>query len=68
MSDEDTIRAAVNVLMKPILDILQEDPHSWSDRPCDSCRTISAIIGRPFGCYEFARRRAAKEPGYGYQK
>jgi hypothetical protein len=26
MSDEDTIRAAVNVVVKSILDILQEDP------------------------------------------
>ncbi len=54
MSNEDTIRAAVNVILEPILRLLQEDPHSWSERPCPTCRPISSIVGQPFGCYRYA--------------
>ncbi|KKL53656.1 hypothetical protein LCGC14_2273220, partial [marine sediment metagenome] len=37
MTNEDTIRAAVNVIMEPILRLLQGDPHQWSKRPCPTC-------------------------------
>lgn len=59
MFDDDVIRAAANMLVGAVLDLLQADPHSWSERPCPTCRPISAIVGRPFGCYLYAERRAA---------
>jgi len=64
LSDEDLLRAAVHVVMEPALRLLQGDPHSWSERPCDTCRTISSIVGKPFGCYVYAleRQKARANP------
>jgi len=59
MSDEDTIRAAARVLMTAALDLLQADPHLWSDRGCQTCCSIGAIVGRPFGCYAYMQRKKA---------
>lgn len=48
---EDTITEA-------ILNLIQEDPHQWSTRPCSTCRTISGLIGRNFGCCLYVERKA----------
>ena len=64
---EDVIKAAARVLVGAVLDLLQEDNHNWSERGCGTCRAISSIVGRPFGCYEFARRKAAGEPLHQYK-
>lgn len=61
MSDEDAIRAAARVLMQAALDLLQDDPHSWSTRGCPTCRAVGAIVGSPFGCYRYALQRKSKE-------
>lgn len=53
---EEVIRAAVNVQMDSILRLMYEDPHQWSNRPCNTCRAITAILGKPFGCYEYQQR------------
>lgn len=55
MNNEEIIKAAVQVFTEAILNIIQNDPHGWSTRPCTSCQTISSMIGRPFGCYKFAK-------------
>lgn len=47
---EDLIRAAVNVVMEPIIRLLEVDGHTFSTRPCQTCRAISSILGKPFGC------------------
>ncbi len=66
---EDVIRAAVNVVLDPVLRLIQGDPHSWSERPCETCRAVGAMVGRAFGCYAYAetrrieRARAAKGEG-----
>jgi hypothetical protein len=52
---EQTIRAAVKVVTKPILELIEKDPHQWSSRPCSTCQTISGLVGRPFGCYAYAK-------------
>ncbi len=54
------IKAAASVLIDAVLSILQDDPHQWSDRPCETCRNIGSIVGKPFGCYEFQRRRLTR--------
>ncbi len=63
MENNDIIRAAVKVITEPMLRLLQDDPHQWSDRPCTTCKSISSIIGADFGCYLYAaeRRRKRKE-------
>ena len=34
-----------------VLNLLQDDPHQWSERSCPTCRAIGSLAGRPFGCY-----------------
>jgi hypothetical protein len=57
MDEEKIIRAAVNILIEPILTLLQNDPHQWSTRPCPTCRAITSIIGKPFGCILKAKQK-----------
>jgi len=58
----DVIRAAVRVVMEPALRLLQGDPHAWSTRPCQTCRSVSSIVGQPFGCTLYAeQKRLAKD-------
>lgn len=61
MSTEDEsvvlIKAAARVLMDSVLILLQRDPHHWSERGCPTCKAISGIIGRHFGCYVYAHER-----------
>lgn len=28
----------------------ETDPHQFSTRPCPTCRSLSALLGRSFGC------------------
>ena len=44
------IEALENLIPAAALDLIYKDPHQWSDRPCGTCRTVSALIGQPFGC------------------
>ena len=57
MENNDIIRAAVKVVTEPMMRLLQDDPHQWSDRPCATCKSISSMIGTDFGCYLYAERR-----------
>ncbi len=43
------------------LELIEKDPHQWSNLPCPTCRTISTIVGSPFGCE--TRRRGKGEEG-----
>jgi len=52
------MKAGVSILIDAVLDLLQADPHQWSMRPCPTCKTITGLIGKPFGCYEFQRKNA----------
>lgn len=54
---KEIVTEIVAVIMDPVLRLIQDDPHQWSIRPCQTCRGIGAIIGKPFGCYEYQRRR-----------
>lgn len=33
-----------------VLDLLESDNHSYGDRPCSTCASVSFLAGRPFGC------------------
>ena len=54
------LRAANRILLEQIFDLIQEDSHSWSDRPCPTCRAIGALAGTPFGCYQYQARKQLK--------
>ena len=62
--EEKIIKAAVNIIIEPILALLQNDPHQWSTRPCSTCSSITAIIGKPFGCILKANQSVKKEKKY----
>lgn len=47
-------------ILDAVLSLLQDDPHQWSTRPCPTCRTITGIVRRPFGCSLVAARRDDK--------
>ena len=47
---QKVIQAAALLLSDEVCKIIESDPHAWSDRPCPACRTVTALIGRPFGC------------------
>jgi len=51
IEQENIIKACANIIIDAIVNVIYTDPHQWSKRPCETCRTISAIIGKPFGCY-----------------
>jgi len=56
LSEEILERLNVNkvfntLVYKSINDIIYSDPHQWSTRHCQTCKSVTAIIGKPFGCY-----------------
>ena len=66
MSDDDAakiVKAAALLVIDAALNLLQGDPHSWSMRPCPTCKPISDMIGKPFGCYRYqAERKVVDKP------
>lgn len=38
---------------------IESDPHVFGTRPCQTCRVVSSVLGRPFGC---VARLAARVP------
>jgi hypothetical protein len=38
------------------LRLIEADPHDWSKRPCQTCRGVSMLLKRPFGCEAKAGR------------
>lgn len=60
MTDDEAkqiVEAAAKVLLEAVTDVLDRDPHCWSYRPCDTCRLVSTIIGKPFGCIRKAQEQ-----------
>lgn len=51
MAEADIVQAAAQVLVDAALRLIEVDPHQWSPRPCPTCRAVSSIVGRPFGCH-----------------
>lgn len=54
--EKKEIKVTVYILMEAVLNLIQKDPHQWSDRPCETCRTITHIIGNEFGCYLYQKQ------------
>ena len=42
---------------------LEIDNHDWQKRPCPTCRNISKVLGRDFGCVSKCRKAAAEAGG-----
>lgn len=50
---EQLIRVSAKIFVRSTLKLIYDDPHQWSDRPCQTCRSISSILGEKFGCYRY---------------
>lgn len=54
------VKAAASVVIDAVVDAIGHDGHQWSTRPCGTCKTVSGLIGRPFGCYKYQEDLKAK--------
>jgi hypothetical protein len=50
------VQATARTLMGAALSLIENDPHSFSTRPCSTCSAVSAIAGRAWGCSAKANR------------
>lgn len=46
-------------------DRIYADPHQWSTRGCATCKEITALLGKPFGCDRYRLARTAPTAGGG---
>ena len=46
-----------NLIESKAFDLIQADPHQWSQRGCQTCKVISELINRPFGCILYAKQK-----------
>ena len=53
----EAAQIAVQILVKPILDLIYADSHQWSSRPCGTCRAITALAGQSFGCDRYRQEK-----------
>lgn len=50
--------ASLRLVLEAVAGALEADPHQFSTRPCATCRAVSGMLGRDFGCVARARSRA----------
>ena len=50
---KDLIRTAARIMLEAVLQLIQDDPHQWSTRPCATCQAITSITAKPFGCIKY---------------
>lgn len=46
--------------LQVVCDLLQVDNHYWDTRPCQTCRNVTQLLGKPFGCVKKAQDRNQK--------
>ncbi len=55
------VRVQVDIVMDAVVETIGIDGHQWSDRPCSTCRAVSGLIGRPFGCYWYQAKKKQRK-------
>ena len=56
MTEEEAkqiVKAAASIVIDAVVNAIQNDGHVYGTRPCETCRAVSGIIGKPFGCYKY---------------
>jgi hypothetical protein len=48
-------------LSEVIARLWESDPHAFSTRTCQTCRTVGALLGRSFGCSAKAEKADAEK-------
>ena len=46
----------LRVLAESVASVIERDPHQYTSRPCQTCRVVSGLLGRSFGCEKRALR------------
>ena len=54
---EKMIKACANILLETVANTIYADPHQWSKRPCETCKAITGILGKTFGCYRYQEKQ-----------
>lgn len=62
---KEVVDAADQKVLDQVVELIEEDPHVFSKRPCKTCNIISSLIGRPFGCL---KKISLDDPSKGYTK
>lgn len=57
---DEAVLAAARAITKVALDMIYVDSHSWSTRPCTTCRAVSTLVGIPFGCDRYRAERGVR--------
>ena len=57
---EQVVKIAVGIIMDSVIAVIALDGHQWSDRPCQTCRAVTGLIGKPFGCYWYQAKKKGK--------
>lgn len=60
IEQETDLQKAVKIVSEAAMNVLYHDAHSWSARPCLTCKTITALLKFDVGCVRFAKERQAK--------
>jgi len=47
-----------SLCLAPILEAIEQDPHHWTSRPCQTCAVISALADIDFGCVKKAKEKS----------
>jgi hypothetical protein len=56
--DRRVVEAAALTLVDAALRLIEGDGHTFGSRPCVTCRTVSSLVGRSFGCIAYAEKKA----------
>lgn len=57
---DECVLAAARAITAVACDMIYADSHSWSTRPCSTCRAVSTLIGLPFGCDRYRAEKGVK--------
>lgn len=58
----EAIKDAAQIIARVALDLIDKDGHVFGSRPCSTCRTITNLINKEFGCVRYASARKNKAP------
>lgn len=60
---KQAIRVGIDIIMDAVVETIGIDGHTWSDRPCQTCLSITGLIGRPYGCYWYQEKKRKRKIG-----
>ena len=55
------VNAKEFVRLEALADLIDGDGHVFGTRPCQTCRTATSLIGKPFGCIKRAQQRQTRK-------